>query len=146
MGVYLFAYVTTALIFLGLDFVWISQMQPILYAPDLGALLAAKPALAPAAAFYVIYFLGVIYFCVAPALKIDHWRKAALNGALFGFCAYATYDLTNQATLRIWSLRVTVADLGWGVGVTAAAATMGFLLTRLMIRATGGASKTGTRP
>jgi uncharacterized membrane protein len=84
-------------------------------------------------------------FCVLPALRADALRTAIVNGALFGLCAYATYDLTNQATLRIWSTLITVVDLAWGVTVTAAGATGGFFITRLFLtRAVGASQQSGT--
>jgi uncharacterized membrane protein len=141
MAKYCLAYIATAIVFLGLDFTWLSQMQSILYKPALGSLLSPSPSIGPAFLFYLIYFIGVVFFCVAPALRLDRWRTALLNGALFGLCAYATYDLTNQATLRIWSTRITVVDLAWGATVTAVAATSGFLITRLMVRKSSKASQ-----
>jgi len=64
---------------------------------------------------------------VLPALAAGRWQKAAVSGAVLGFVAYATYDLTNFATLKVWTLRVTVLDIGWGAVVTAAAASAGAL-------------------
>ena len=74
----------------------------------------------------MIYLLGVMVFAVAPALKAGHAWAATRRGALFGFFAYATYDLTNQATLVFWSTRITLLDLAWGTFVTAAGATAGY--------------------
>jgi uncharacterized membrane protein len=135
---YLAAYVVAAVVFLLMDAVWLTVMGERLYKPALGDLMAAKPALVPAVLFYLIYFFGLIYFCVAPAQASGRWATAAVNAAVFGLCAYATYDLTNQATLRIWSVRVTVADLMWGMVVTTSAASVSYFLTRGLFRAKGG--------
>ena len=144
-GKYVLAYFTTALVFVALDFVWLSQMGPRLYTAELGDLFTDKPSIGPAILFYVVYLFGVVVLCIAPALKAGDWRKAALKGAVLGLCAYATYDLTNQATLRIWSLKVTVLDLVWGVFVTAVTASAGFFATWKVIHARGGrASKNGS--
>ena len=143
MAKYCIAYLSTAIVFLGLDGVWLSLTQASLYKPALGPLLAVTPSLAPAALFYLIYFVGVVFFCVGPALRANAWRTALVNGLLFGLCAYATYDLTNQATLRIWSSRVTVFDLMWGAAVTAVSATASVFITRLLVRATGGQAQRG---
>ncbi len=135
---YLAAYVVAAVVFLLMDAVWLTVMGERLYKPALGDLMAAKPAVVPAVLFYLIYFFGLIYFCVAPAQASGRWAAAAVNAAVFGLCAYATYDLTNQATLRIWPVRVTVADLMWGMVVTTSAASVSFFLTRGLFRAKGG--------
>ncbi|MBN9274118.1 MAG: DUF2177 family protein, partial [Mesorhizobium sp.] len=89
---------------------------------------------APAALFYLIYIAGIVVFATAPAFSSGKWTTAAVNGALFGFFAYATYDLTNQATIRGWPTIITVADICWGSLLSAMAATVGFLLTRYLLR------------
>ena len=135
---YVAAYLVAAVVFMVMDAGWLTVMGARLYKPALGDLMLDKPALAPAALFYLVYLFGVIYFCVAPAQASGQWRTAAMNAAVFGLCAYATYDLTNQATLRIWSVRVTVADLVWGVIVTTSAASTSFFLTRGLFQGRGG--------
>lgn len=124
---YLAAYVATAAAFLAVDAVWLSVMAPQLYRPLLGDLLAENFDVVAAALFYVLYVSGIVFFAVRPALADGRAATAALNGAVFGLCAYGTYDLTNQATLRNWPAIITVADLFWGTILTATAATVGFL-------------------
>ncbi|KAB2950308.1 MAG: DUF2177 family protein [Rhizobiaceae bacterium] len=124
---YLAAYVATATAFLAVDAVWLSVMAPQLYRPLLGDLLAENFDVVAAALFYVLYVSGIVFFAVRPALADGRAATAALNGAVFGLCAYGTYDLTNQATLRNWPAIITVADLFWGTILTATAATVGFL-------------------
>ena len=120
----------TAVVFLALDAAWLTVMGERLYRPVLGPMMADKLRLGPAAAFYVIYILGVVMIAVTPALAENSLRKAAVNGALLGFVAYAAYDLTNQATLRHWSSVLTAADLAWGTALTAAAACAGLACAR----------------
>lgn len=123
------AYVSTALIFLTLDFAWLTQVGPVLYNPILGPLLAANPRMGAAVAFYAIYIAGLLYFAVLPGLAGGGWKSAALKGGIFGLCAYATFDLTNQAMLIIWSTKITLADMAWGTFVSAAGSAGGCLVT-----------------
>ena len=124
---YAIAYLAALLAMAGLDYVWLTTMSAALYRRDLGPLLADDPKLGVAAVFYLAYAVGVVIFAVRPALASGDWRSAALYGALFGFFAYATYDLTNFSTLKVWSLRVTLLDIGWGIVLTAVAASVGAL-------------------
>ncbi|MCQ4062165.1 DUF2177 family protein, partial [Klebsiella pneumoniae] len=82
-----------------------------------------------AIAFYLLYILGIMIFAVGPALKTGQWQTALLWGALLGFFCYMTYDLTNQATLRVWSLKVTILDMIWGTFLTGSAAAVGAAVT-----------------
>ncbi len=119
----------TALVFLALDAVWLTTMADRLYRPALGKLMLDRFDVAPAVAFYAIYLVGVLVFAVRPGLESGRWSTALGLGALLGLVAYATYDLTNQATLRDWPWRVTIADLCWGTVVTGAAAAAGCRVT-----------------
>jgi uncharacterized membrane protein len=123
--------VATAIPMLLLDFVWLSTMAPRFYRNYIGDILAKQPNYIAAGIFYVIYVIGVAYFIVYPALQGNlAWWHVALRGALFGFVAYATYDLTNQATLVQWSSWVTVVDLAWGALLTAVVSTIAYLIMR----------------
>jgi uncharacterized membrane protein len=113
-----------------LDAIWLSTMADRLYRAQIGPLLADEFRAGPAAAFYALYLFGVVYFAALPALRAGGWRKALLDGALLGIVAYGTYDLTNQATLRIWPPLVTTVDLLWGAFLTACAALAGYLAAR----------------
>jgi uncharacterized membrane protein len=130
MRAYGIAYVSTALVFLGIDAVWLTLAAQGLYRPLLGDLLLERFNFVPALLFYAVYVAGIVVFAVASALDTRRWTTATLRGALLGFLAYATYDLTNQATLRNWPVVVTVADLCWGTTLTAFSATAGYLITR----------------
>lgn len=128
----LIAYVATAIVFFGLDFVWLGQMQAALYRPRIGALLLDKPDLAVAAAFYLIYVVGVVAFAVLPAVDQGSWLRALGAGALLGLVAYGTYDMTNLATLAGWSMVVSLADMAWGVALTGVSATAGYFVVRAL--------------
>jgi len=134
---YAVAYVSTAILFGLLDFVWLTRVGPGLYKPILGDLLAPSPRAGPALAFYLLYVLAILVFAVGPALQTGNWRTALLWGALLGFFAYATYDLTNHATLRVWALKITLMDMAWGTFATAMGATGGFLVTNMILPRSG---------
>lgn len=123
------SYLSTALVFLVLDAIWLTVMADRLYRPALGSMMLEKFAPAPAVMFYLIYMTGVVIFAVAPSLVSGRWTTALSLGALLGLMAYATYDLTNQATLKNWSWTVTIADLCWGTFVTAGSAAAGSKIT-----------------
>ncbi len=127
------AYAATAIVFCGLDFIWLGFVAKGYYQTQIGTLLLEKPNLPVAALFYALYIVGVLIFAVLPALDAGHWGKALLYGALFGFFAYATYDLTNLATLKGWSLRIALLDLAWGTVVTGVSAAAGYVVTRIVI-------------
>jgi len=124
------AYLATLVAFCAGDFVWLGTVAVGFYQSEVGPLLLATPNWPAAAAFYALYAAGTVFFAVLPALRANAWTKALLHGALFGFFAYATYDLTNLATLRGWSLGVSIVDIAWGTVVTGMAATVGYLCSR----------------
>lgn len=125
------AYLAAACAFLGADVLWLNRAMGF-YRHSLGDVLAEKPNLAAAAALYLIYFVGIVVFAVLPAIRNDGWMAAVLLGGLLGLVAFATYDLTNLATLRRWSLMVVVVDLSWGTFVTALASLAGFFAVKTM--------------
>ncbi len=127
---YVAAYLGAGLTFAAIDFVWLTTMTDRLYKPVIGSIMADKPDMKAAVAFYLISIAGTVFLAIAPALKDGAWTRAALNGAVLGFVAYATYDLTNQATLSVWQTRLTLIDLMWGTVLTAASATGGYFAAR----------------
>ena len=131
---YLISYVACLVVMGGLDLLWLSNTTGPLYHRDLGPLLAETPNMTVAVIFYLTYIAGILVFAVRPALAAGDWKTAALYGALFGFFAYATYDLTNMATMKVWSLRVTAADMAWGTLLTAATASAGALAALKLAR------------
>jgi uncharacterized membrane protein len=124
------AFIATGLGFAAVDSIWLITMSTRLYKPEIGELMAENFRLGPAIVFYLLYIAGILIFAVQPALASGKWQTALVQGALFGFFCYMTYDMTNYATLRIWSLKVTILDLMWGTFLTGSAATIGFLATR----------------
>lgn len=125
MRTILIAYGATALVFLVLDAIWLGTMVGNFYRPRIGALLLEQPRLGVAVAFYLLYVAGVVVFAVMPGLRAEGWATALLLGMGLGLFAYGTYDLTNLATLRGWSVAVTVVDMVWGAAVTGLAALAG---------------------
>ena len=118
------AYAATLVAFLLLDAVWLTTMAERLYRPAIGHLMQAGFAWEPALLFYALYILGLVVFGVSAGLDRGSSSVAAARCALFGLIAYATYDLTNQATLRDWPWVVTLADLAWGAFASALAGAL----------------------
>lgn len=124
---YAAGYLASLVVFLVVDFAWLSVMAPRFYKPTLGDIAIPSFNLLPAVVFYVLYPIGLFIFAVSPALKSGLLSTALLCGALFGFFTYATYDLTNQATLRNWTTSLTLVDVAWGTCLAAVSAACGFL-------------------
>ena len=127
------AYVATLIAFAAIDSIWLINMAPRLYKPEIGPVMMENGfRLLPALIFYAIYIAGILYFAVLPGLNqglTEGVARAALQGAVLGFVCYATYDLTNYATLKVWSLKVTVLDLMWGTLLTGGTAAAGTWIT-----------------
>jgi uncharacterized membrane protein len=129
---YITAYVATGLAFALIDSVWLRSMYTRLYQPEIGELLMKGGfRLGPAVVFYLLYILGMMIFAVGPALQSGKWQTALLWGAMLGFFCYMTYDLTNYATLKVWSTKVTVLDIIWGTFLTGSASLAGWWVTTL---------------
>jgi uncharacterized membrane protein len=133
MSINALAYIVVTIVFVALDGAWLSIMGPMLYKPALGDMLADKVRLAPAIAFYLLYPIGIEIFALVPALRAGSVGHAALYGALFGLFAYATYDLTNAATLRQWTTQITLTDMAWGAVATGLCATIAVLACRAVM-------------
>ncbi|WP_292037033.1 MULTISPECIES: DUF2177 family protein [unclassified Brevundimonas] len=128
------AYVLTLIVFAVIDTAWLGTMGDRLYRPLIGTMLADKFRIAPAIAFYAIYAAGLTLFAVMPGLAEGGWKKALLWGGLFGLFAYATYDLTNLATLKTWSLKLSLIDMAWGAFVSASASATACALAMRLLR------------
>jgi uncharacterized membrane protein len=124
------AYLAILLPFGLLDAVWLSLMGPRLYKPTLGDILLANVNVPAAVSFYLLYPIGILVFATLPALKAGSVAPALIYAALFGALAYATYDLTNQATLRNWTLQLTLADMAWGAIASGLAGAASYYATR----------------
>ncbi len=120
----LLAYAATTLVMVAIDLVWLGVIAKPLYQQGIGHLMAAEPKLGAAALFYLLYPVGLMVFAVLPGAS-PAWGDTALKAALFGFFAYATYDLTNLATLKEWPTSLALIDMAWGTAVSAVAALAG---------------------
>ena len=123
-------YLVTTGVFLLIDIVWLALIAPKLYKANIGHLMADKPNLPAAGAFYLLYIAALLFFVIDPALVKGSAWQAVWTGAFLGLVMYATYDLTNLATMKDWPLKITAIDLAWGTFITAA--TSG-IVTRIFL-------------
>lgn len=121
------AYAATLVTLLVFDAVWLGLVARPLYVGGIGHLMAESPRLGAAAVFYAVYAAGLMFFAVLPQAGTAGWATTLLAGAAFGAVAYATYDLSNLATLRDWPLGLSMLDIGWGALLSALAAVAGKL-------------------
>lgn len=112
------------------DAFWLSVVANKFYKSQIGSLLLGRPNMIAAIAFYVIYVIGVVVFVLSPALDKGSWQYALGYGVLFGFVAYATYDLTNMATLKGWTTKIVIVDMLWGAVLTGAVACLAYLVIK----------------
>lgn len=132
---YLQAYLISLLSMTALDAVWLGLVAPTFYKKHIGFIMADKPNWYAAVAFYLLFILGVTLFVVFPGWKqADSYLKIGLMGALFGLVTYATYDLTNHATLKNWPAIVTIVDMIWGTLLTASVAMVSVALLRTFVK------------
>ncbi len=124
MNKLLVAYLACALVMIALDVLWIGVLAKSLYQQGIGHLMTESPRLGVAFLFYAVYAAGLVFFVVADGPS-DAWRSTLLRGALFGAVAYATYDLSNLATLRAWPLSLSLIDIAWGAFASSVAAAGG---------------------
>lgn len=129
MTKYLSAYGIALVLFLVLDALWLGVVARNFYASRLGDLLLDQPRWGVAAIFYAVYIVGLVYFGIAAGMAAGSWQIAALNGALFGFFAYLTYNFTNLSVLRGYDGIVAMVDTGWGalMGALVAGGTVAVL-------------------
>ena len=120
------AYVATLLVLGVLDGIWLGYVARDFYRQEIGAMMAEQVRKAPAVAFYLLYPVGLLALALNP-MPAD-WKAAMMRGALVGLVAYATYDLTNLATLKQWSWRLAVTDVAWGTFISACMAVAAYLV------------------
>jgi uncharacterized membrane protein len=134
-----FAIYTASLVtFLIIDGLWLGIVARSFYVQQIGHLLRPSPDFGVAGAFYLLYVVGVVVFAVLPALAQQSWVTALVLGALLGFIAYGTYDLTNLATLAGWPVLVSVVDMIWGAVLTATVALAGYMAGRMLFGTSAG--------
>lgn len=137
---YVSAYIAALIVFGVIDAIWLTTMGNLLYRPVLKDILLDDLRLGPALAFYFMFPVGLLIFCVFPGLRQPSVGPIILSGLLFGAFAYATYDLTNYATLRNWNLTITLADIAYGAVASAAAATAAWYALKVLPSSLGGVS------
>lgn len=125
---YVKMYLIALVIFLVIDGIWLGLVAPRFYRSQIGHLMEDTPNLWAALVFYLVFIVGVVYFVVNPAIEAQSLSKAVIAGLLFGFMTYATYDLTNLATLKDWPLTVTIVDLAWGSTLSTAMGALTYLI------------------
>ena len=133
MSKYVATYAATFVVMVALDMIWLGVVAKSFYQNGIGHLMAEHPVVSVAIAFYTVYAIGLVFFAVVPNGAVPGngtgfspgYGKTALYGALFGFFAYATYDLTNLATLKNWPVGLAMLDMAWGTVVSAVSAVAG---------------------
>ena len=127
---YIKLYFLTIPVFFAIDMVWLGYASRGFYKNNIGHLMSSTVNWPAAIIFYLVFIVGILVFAVGPALKDNSPGKAVLLGALFGFFTYATYDLTNLATLKNWPVKVVVVDIAWGVVLCSSVAMISTFLGR----------------
>lgn len=118
---WIIAYFAAAIIFGALDAIWLNWASAALYRPVIGEIMAENLRVAPAAAFYALYIAGMVWFAIKPGVTSGKARTALANGSLLGALCYATFDLTSQAVMKVWSTQISIYDIFWGAFATALA-------------------------
>ncbi|WP_231716554.1 DUF2177 family protein [Desulfosarcina alkanivorans] len=130
---YIKLYLLTVPVFFLIDILWLGWLGRGFYKKQIGFILSDQVNWPAAIAFYLIYIAGILIFAVVPALEKGLVAKAVLWGALFGFFTYATYDLTNMATIRGWPIAMVAVDILWGTLLCALVATGSFYAGRWLM-------------
>lgn len=121
-------YAITLAVFVALDAVWLGFIAKNLYATELKGLMTNSVKWGAAVLFYLVFIAGLIYFVIAPTLKSGSTNHLLFASAFFGFVTYATYDLTNYATLKGFPLKIVVIDLIWGTVLSASVASLAYMV------------------
>jgi uncharacterized membrane protein len=125
-------YIVALLIFLALDAIWLTTMGKPFYAAELGTLLREKPDFVSAFGFYLLFIAGLVVFVINPSLASGKMAHAVIFGAFFGLVTYATYDMTNLATMKGFTTRVAVVDMIWGAALSSSVSALTFLIVRAL--------------
>ena len=124
------AYLLTTIVFFAIDMFWLGFLAKNIYRKYLGGFLSDEVNWTAAIVFYLLFIVGIFYFCILPANEKQSLSKVIISGAFFGFITYATYDLTNMATLKNWPLQIVFIDMAWGAVLTAIVSTAGFYIVK----------------
>lgn len=123
-------YLVALFIFLVIDLLWLGLIAKNLYSKQLGHLMSDNVNWIAAIIFYILFIVGLVFFVIMPAIEKGSWSYALLAGFLFGLISYATYDLTNLATLKDWPISITLIDLVWGTSLGGLVSMITFFLVR----------------
>ncbi len=124
------SYLLTFAVFFIVDMAWLGFVAKDIYKKYLGNFLSDNVNWIAAFVFYLLFVVGVFIFAILPAVEKDSLRSAIIMGALFGFFTYATYDLTNLATLKDWPITIVFIDIIWGMVLTGIVSTAGFYIVK----------------
>ncbi len=120
-------------VFFAIDMVWLVLIAKNFYREQIGFLMKPDINWIAAIVFYLLFIAGLVVFVISPAVQKHSWTHAILFGALFGLISYATYDLTNLATIKGWPVLVTLVDLAWGMVLSASVSLLTYLIfTRIV--------------
>ena len=115
---YIKMYLIALIVFVIIDAIWLMFISKNLYQKELGYLLTSNPNFIATVIFYLLFLVGLVYFVINPAIGKESIKLLLISGALFGLITYATYDLTNLATIKSWPLKITIIDLIWGTSLS----------------------------
>ena len=127
MAYHIKLYFATLIAFFAIDMVWLGLVAPTFYRKYLGFLMAPSPNWLAAISFYLLFIVGILVFVVAPGLEDNSLKTTLVRAALFGLITYATYDLTNLATVKDWPVIVTIVDMAWGTVLSVAVSFVSFM-------------------
>lgn len=125
-------YLIAFIVFLVIDAIWLGFVANKFYRNQIGFIMKATPNYVAAIIFYLLFIVGLVYFVIQPGIEAESIGKVLLGGLLFGLITYATYDLTNLATLKDWPLTVTIIDLIWGSTLSISVSVATYYLYRLI--------------
>ncbi len=126
-------YLLTTIVFFAVDMTWLGFIAKDLYKKYLSNFLSDKVNWPAAIIFYLLFIIGIFYFAILPAVEKNSLAKAIISGALFGFFTYATYDLTNLATLKDWPLPIVFIDIIWGSVLTGIVSIAGYYIVKWIV-------------
>lgn len=121
-------YLIALTVFLIIDILWLTVIAKNLYQNQIGTLMKDNINYISAIIFYLLFIIGLVVFVISPAVENESWTHALIYGALFGLITYATYDLTNLATLKDWPINVTIIDLIWGMTISSAVSVITYFI------------------
>lgn len=124
------SYLLTTLVFFAIDITWLGFIAKGIYRKHLGGFLSDTVNWPAAIIFYLLFIVGIFIFAILPAVEKSSLKTAIVMGALFGFFTYATYDLTNLATLKNWPLPIVFIDIAWGIVLTSSVSTAGYYISK----------------